>query len=221
MYASKFCCNNEILPFCSESKYHGVKLERSLAYCRYVESFPKIYIARRTLGVSCWLGLGWWSNNVGNSHLRTLVYSSADYCTPAWCSSVHVRLLNPAINDALPIVSGCLRPTLVDKRPVLVGIQPAELGCKGAIISLARRATQTGHLLHSALTCPPHGNARHLKSRHPFVPTHNHPSVHLTAPSEVRRSGKIIDGSRIGWTTSPRPSASISDIGTHPSGMAF
>jgi len=28
---------------------------------------------------------------------------------------------------------------------------------------------EPGHLLHSALTCPPAGNARHLKSSHSFV----------------------------------------------------
>jgi len=28
---------------------------------------------------------------------------------------------------------------------------------------------EPGHLLHSALTCLPSGNSRHLKSRHPFV----------------------------------------------------
>jgi len=34
---------------------------------------------------------------------------------------------------------------------------------------LAHRAMEPGHLLHLALTCPPSGNVRHLKSRHPFV----------------------------------------------------
>jgi len=52
----------------------------------------------------------------------------------------------------------------------LAGIQPAELRRKGATLSLARCAMEPGHLLHSALTCPPSGNARRLKSRHPFVP---------------------------------------------------
>ena len=63
-------CNNEILPFCSESKYHGVKLERSLAYCRCVESLPKIYITRRPLGLSCWLGLGDGATTLGTATLE-------------------------------------------------------------------------------------------------------------------------------------------------------
>ena len=53
--------------------------------------------------------------------------------------------------------------------------QPAEIRRKGAVLSLACRAMEPGHLLHSALTCPPSRNARRLKSRHPFVPTAQQP----------------------------------------------
>jgi len=75
-----------------------------------------------------------------------------------------------AINDVLWTVTGCLRPTPADNLPILAGIQPAELRRKGATLSLARRAMEPGHLLHSALTCPPSANARRLKPRHPFAP---------------------------------------------------
>jgi len=54
-------------------------------------------------------------------------------------------------------------------------IQPAERRCKGATLSLARHAIEPGHLLNSALTCPLGGNARRLKSRHPFVPAAQQP----------------------------------------------
>jgi len=64
----------------------------------------------------------------------------------------------------------CLRPTPADNLPILDGIQPAELRRSGATLSLARRAMEPGHLLHSALTWPPSANARRLKSRHTFVP---------------------------------------------------
>ena len=36
-------------------------------------------------------------------------------------------------------------------------------------LSLAHRSIEPGHLLYSALTCPPSANAQYLKSRHPFV----------------------------------------------------
>jgi len=97
-----------------------------------------------------------------------LVHPTTEYCAPGWCRSAHTRLLDRAINDALRIVTGCLRPTPADNLHILAGIQPAELR-KGPTLSLAHRAMEPGHLLHSALICPPSGNALRLKSRHPFV----------------------------------------------------
>jgi len=63
-----------------------------------------------------------------------------------------------------------MRPAPADNFPILAGIQPAEFRREGGILSLARRVMDPGHLLHSALTCPPSLNAWRLKSRHPFVP---------------------------------------------------
>ena len=58
--------------------------------------------------------------------------------------------------------------------PTLAGIQPAELRRNGATLSLARRAMESGHLLHSTLNRPLSANARRLKSRHPFIPAAQH-----------------------------------------------
>jgi len=57
-------------------------------------------------------------------------------------------------------------PTLADNLLILAGIQPAELRRNGATLSLARRAMEPGHLLHSTLTRPLSAKTRHLKSRH-------------------------------------------------------
>jgi len=76
-----------------------------------------------------------------------------------------------AVNDTLRIVTGSLRLKPADNLPILAGIQPAELRRNGATLSRARRATEPGHLLRSALTCLLSANARRLKSRHAFVPT--------------------------------------------------
>ena len=86
-------------------------------------------------------GSGW---GAGATTLRTatlaLVHSTAEYCAPVWCRSAHIRLTDPAINDALRIVTRCLHPTPADNLPILAGIQPAELSRSGATLSLARRA---------------------------------------------------------------------------------
>jgi len=62
--------NNEILLFCSELKYLGATLDRSLTYHRHLESLRKMltYIMRRTHEAACRLVLGCCSNNVANSH---------------------------------------------------------------------------------------------------------------------------------------------------------
>jgi len=77
-------------------------------------------------------------------------------------ANAHTRLNDLAINDALRIVNGCLRPTPADNLPILAGIQPAELRRKGAALSLARHAMEPEHLLHSAVTCPPSANTQRL-----------------------------------------------------------
>jgi len=72
------------------------------------------------------------------------------YYTPVWCRSAHTRLINPTINDTLRIVTGCLRPTPADNLPIFAGIQLADLLRNGVTLSLARRAMEPVHLLHSA-----------------------------------------------------------------------
>ena len=50
--------NNETLPFCSEYKYLGVTLDRSLTYRRYLESLRKKLTSR--VALLRWLaGSGW------------------------------------------------------------------------------------------------------------------------------------------------------------------
>ena len=118
------------------------------------------------------MGSGW---GAGAKTLRTaalpLIYSTAEYCTPAWCHSAHICLIYSILNDALHIVTECLRPTLTVKLPVLSGIQPAELRRQGATLSLANRSSlDPGHILHGQLTESHATSTERLKSRSPFVP---------------------------------------------------
>ena len=117
-------------------------------------------------------GSGW---GAGAKTLRTaalfLVYSTAEYCAPVWCRSVHTRFIDSVLNDALRIVTGCLCPTPTDYLPVLAGIQPAELCQLGATLSLAYRGSlNPEHILYELLAGSPDGQRERLKSRRPFVP---------------------------------------------------
>jgi len=91
---------------------------------------------RRAPEAACWLPLGCWSNNSANSHpsLGALNRRILRACLMPQCS---YRLINPAINDALRIVTGCLHPTPADNLPSLAGIQPAELRRIGATLSFS------------------------------------------------------------------------------------
>jgi len=132
--------------------------------------------------------------------------AGVEYCTPVWCRSAHTRL----INDALRIVTGCLRPTPAYNLPILAGIQAAELRGSGATLSLARRAMEPGHLLHSALTRPSSAVARRLKSRHPFVPAEQQ-LISLSDNNNIRAAQ---------WADNPtRLRTLIPDTGRNTPGM--
>ena len=161
--------NNKTLLLCSEPKYLGVTLEKSLTYRQHLESLRKNLISHVEL-LRRFGGSGW---DAGATTLQiatlALVHSTTEYCPAVWCRSPRTRLIDPAINNALQFVIGCLRPAPVDNLQILVSIQLAELHRKAATLSLGRRATEPGHLLHSALTCPPGASARCLKLTHPLV----------------------------------------------------
>ena len=113
----------------------------SLTYRLHLESLRAKLTSRVIL--LRWLAGSDWGAGATNVQIAglTLVHSTAECCAPVWCRSAHTGLIDPAINDALRIVIGCLRPTPADNLPILEGIQPGELHCKGATLSLACRAS--------------------------------------------------------------------------------
>ena len=149
------------------------------------------------------------------------VHSTAKYCAPVWCRNSHTRLIDPTIKDALRIVTGCLRPTPADNFPILAGLQPAELRRIGTALPLARRGMEPGHLFHSGLACPLSGNARHLKSRHTFVPAaqqlisfSDNNNIRAAQWADHQWNAECLDN-----TTRLR--TLIPHIGTHPPGMTL
>ena len=101
-----------------------------------------------------------------------LVYSTAEHCAPVWCRSAHTRLIGSVLNDALRIVTGCLRSTPSVYLPVLLGIQPAELRRQGTTLSLANRISlDPDHILHGQFHESQDVCRKRLKSRRSFVPT--------------------------------------------------
>ena len=163
--------NDRLLPFCPTPTYLGVKLDRSLTFRHHLVALSKKLSSRVTL-LKRLVGLGW---GTGAETLRTavlsLVYLTAEYCVPVWCRSAHTRLIDSVLNDALRIVTGCLRPISTDHLPVLSGIQPAELRRMGATLSLAHRGSlDPDHILYGLLSGSSDTRQVRLRSRRPFVP---------------------------------------------------
>ena len=126
----------------------------------------RITLLRRLVGSG-------WGARAKTLHIATLslVYSTAEYCAPVWCCNAHTRLIDSALNDALHIVTKCLRPTPTDHLSVLSGIQPAELHRMGATLSLAHRGSlDPDHILHGLLSGSSDTRQVRLRSRHSFVP---------------------------------------------------
>ncbi|KAI5730963.1 hypothetical protein M8J77_002695 [Diaphorina citri] len=58
--------------------------------------------------------------------------SAAEYAAPAWKSSAHCKQVNTAINEFCRIITGCLKPTPLDKLHPLAGIAPPDIRRKVA-----------------------------------------------------------------------------------------
>ena len=163
--------NGRLLPFCPTPTYLGVKLDRSLTFRHHLLALRKKLSSRVTLLrrlVSSGRGAGAKTLRIAT---LSLVYSAAEYCAPVWCRSAHTRLIDSVLNDALRIVTGCLRPTPTDHLPVLSGIQPAELRRMGATYSLAHRGSMDpDHILYCLLSGSSDTRQARLRSIRPFVP---------------------------------------------------
>ena len=163
--------NDRLLSFCPILTCFGVKLDKSLTFRYHLVALRKKLSLRITL-LRRFVGSGW---GAGAKTLRiatlSLVYSTAEQCAPVWCRSAHTRLIDSALNDALRIVTGCLRPTPMDHLPVLSGIQPAELHRMGATLSLAYRGSlDPDHILYGLLCGFSDTCQVRLRSRRLFVP---------------------------------------------------
>ena len=129
-----------------------------------------LILARYTAEATCRLGMECWCKTRRTAAL-SLVYSIAEYCAAVWCCSTHTCLIDSVLNDALVIVTGCLRPTPTDHLPILSGIPPAELCRLGATLSLAYLGSlDPDHILYGLLSGSSDARQVRLRSRRPFVP---------------------------------------------------
>ena len=169
------------------------------------------------------MGSGW---GAGAKTLRiaalSLVYSTAKYCAPVWCRSAHTRLIDSVLNDALRIVTGCLRLTPTDHLPIFSGTQPAELRRLGATLFLAYRGClDSDHILYGLLAGSSDTRQVRLRSRRPFVL-----SARNLLDNLVRLGIRAFEWTNYKWKTeycegASRLRAFMSGTGARPVGMGL
>jgi len=127
----------------------------------------------------------------------------------------------PIINDTLLIVTGWLCPTPTDNLLILTGFQPAELRRNGDTLSLGRCATESGYLLHSALTRPSSADAQRLKSWHAFVPAAYH-LIRFSDKNNIHAAQWAYKQWNVEWADNPtRLRTFITDTSNRPTGMTL
>lgn len=135
-------------------KYLGVLLDRTLTFKQHLEEVQaktttRVALIHRLNGTT-------WGVTAKTLRISTqaLVFSAAEYCTPVWSRSPHVKKVDVAINNALQIMIGCLKPTPVTLLPVLAGIAPAGLRHEAATLALARKALKHDWHIHKDSSPP-------------------------------------------------------------------
>ena len=167
------------LPFCSNPVYLGVTLDRCLSYRVHVEK-TKAKVSTRNNILRKLANTKWGASpNTIRSTALALSFSAAEYACPAWGRSTHARKLDPVLNASCRSITGCLKPTNVDKVYLLAGIAPPDI--RRAVASREehrKQATDERHPLYNHT--PPE---RRLKSRKSFL-TSTLPLQ--TTPAEAR-----------------------------------
>ncbi|KAJ3606507.1 hypothetical protein NHX12_026028 [Muraenolepis orangiensis] len=125
-------------------KYLGVRLDRTLSYKQHLEEVrakvtARVSLIRRLAGTT-------WGASARTLRISTqaLVFSAAEYCAPVWSRSPHVKKVDPIINNALRIITGCLKPTPVSYLPVLAtNVRISSPGLAAIIIGVPEEAGTT------------------------------------------------------------------------------
>lgn len=61
-----------------------------------------------------------------------LCLSAAEYAAPVWRNSAHTGQVDVSINETMKIITGCLKPTPLEKLYPIAGIAPPQIRRKVA-----------------------------------------------------------------------------------------
>lgn len=146
-------------------KYLGVFLDRTLTYKSHLQKLRAKVSTRNNL-IRKLAGTSWGANaHCLRISSLSLVYSTAEYCSPVWLNSAHAKLINTELNTTMRVISGTLKSTPVDWLPVLCDITPPPIRRKTALLREFVKATSNPDIpLFTDLQQQPR---KRLKSRKP------------------------------------------------------
>lgn len=142
-------------------------LDRSLTYRPHLTSAkkklkPRINIIQKLAGSS-------WGCSAKTLRITTqsLVMSIADYCSPVWMNSCHVKLVDTQINVALRIICGSVQSTELEWLNVLSNIAPSHILREESAIRECEKIRLNDELpIYNDIASAP--SILRLKSRKPF-----------------------------------------------------
>ena len=109
-------CNKELL-HTSHPVYLGVTLDRTLSYKQHIMKVKGKTAARNNILKK--LSNTKWGTSPSTIKTTALAlsYSTAEYACPVWERSTHAEKIDPVLNEACRLITGCLKPTKVESLP--------------------------------------------------------------------------------------------------------
>lgn len=146
-------------------KYLGVTLDRSLTFNKNCYNIKHKVHTRNNLLQKLVSSKWGASPAVMRTSGLALSFSAGEYASPVWSRSAHAKLVDTALNETCRIITGCLKPTPVQRLYSLAGIAPP--GVRRSVASSNERSklsNDTRHPLHNNTLVP-----QRLKSRKSFL----------------------------------------------------
>lgn len=158
-------CEGQLLSHNHHPKYLGMVLDRTLTYKKHLLNLRAKLNTRNNI-INKLAATSWGASaKVLRVSSLSLVYSTADYCSPVWLNSAHVKLVDTQLNNSMRNITGTVRSTPTPWLPVLSNIPPPDLRRKQFLVREYQKAKNSpGTPLHEDLEV---NHPHRLRSRRP------------------------------------------------------